>query len=439
MKFKTKLIMGVVIFLIVAISFDRYFHPLNIIKKELGLNNTHTKTKAKIKLVFWHAMGGPLGKVMVDLVNKFNATHPNIYIKQQFMGNYDILIQKLISSVISNSQPDIAQVYESWTSQLKGGSAILPLDNFVKNTPNFNINDFFSVLLKDNLYDGKLLSLPFNKSIPVLYYNKDMFRDAGLNPEKPPRTWVEFREYCKKLTRDVNGDGIIDTYGAAFTPNAWVFECMVVQYGGQLLSKDNKKSLIASEAGIKSIQFWNDLINKYKCAYRTTGYNNQSDFVARKVGMVIGSVTSRFFMKGDITFDMGMAPLPIWKYNKTVLSGTNIAILNSNNPAKHKAAWEFLNWLTQTPQAAEWSTRTPYLPVRKSVLQTESWKKYVKEEPRVPMIIKQMANAIYEPRIGAWYSCRMLLMAAIEKVLLGYPASQVLQETAHKMDEKLKH
>ncbi len=441
MQTKTKLISCLIILAVVTVVLLINFDISSIISRELGINaNSHRAKlakKAKIKLVFWHAMGGPLGKVVVNLVDKFNETHPDIFVKEQFMGNYDILIQKLISSIISNSQPDISQVYESWTTMIKKGNAIVPLDKYIEKEKNFNKDDIYKVLLDNNMYDGKLMSLPFNKSIPVLYYNKNMFKEAGLDPERPPKNWDEFLAFAKKLTVDSNKDGLINQHGTAITPNALILECMIFQYGGKLLSKDNMSSLINEGGSADALQYLADLINKYKVAYRTSGYNNQSDFVARKIAMITGSIVSKFFMRDDITFKLGIAPMPSGKFNKTVLSGTNIAIINSNDDVKHDAAWVFLKWLTDTEQTAYWSTETPYIPVRKSALKTKSWQKLLAEEPQILEVIKQVEVATYEPRIGTWYSCRMILVATVEKALMGYSPQKVLDEAVEKMNQKL--
>jgi ABC-type glycerol-3-phosphate transport system substrate-binding protein len=298
MQTKTKLISCLIILIVVIVVLFINFDISAIISRELGLNNDSHRSKlakkAKVKLVFWHAMGGPLGKVVVKLVDQFNETHPDIYVKEQFMGNYDILIQKLISSIISNSQPDISQVYESWTTMIKKGNAIIPLDKYIAKEKDFNKDDMYKVLLENNMYDGKMMSLPFNKSIPVLYYNKDMFKEAGLDPDTPPKTWDEFLEFAKKLTIDSNNDGIINQHGTAITPNALILECMIFQYGGKLLSKDNLSSLINMGGSETALQFLADIINKYKVGYRTSGYNNQSDFVAKKIAMITGSIVSKF-------------------------------------------------------------------------------------------------------------------------------------------------
>jgi len=160
------------------------------------------------EVVFWHAMGGPLGDALEILVNEFNETHPDIYIKAINMGNYTALSQKLMASIQSGNQPHLAQAFEAWTANMIDGDVLIPVSDFIEKDPDFGLDDltdFYPVFIKSNTINGKLWSFPFNKSVMVMYYNKDALFQKGYDPNKPPRTWDEFREYCKTLTIDKDG------------------------------------------------------------------------------------------------------------------------------------------------------------------------------------------------------------------------------------------
>ncbi len=197
-----------------------------------------------VRVVFWHAMGGPLGDVLEDtLIAEFNALHPDIEILPVSMGNYSALSQKIMAGVMAGSPPVLAQAYETWTAQLIRGGALVPLDSLMDADTAFTPemwNDFFPVFQANNTFDGRVYSFPFNKSVPLIYYNADRFDSLGVVPAE---TWEEQRELLKLFTEDTNADGDMlddtDRWGTAFGTSVWTFECFLSQAGGSLLNRDS--------------------------------------------------------------------------------------------------------------------------------------------------------------------------------------------------------
>ena len=373
----------------------------------------------KVKVVFWHAMGGPLGKVLNDMIEKFNKTHPNIEVIGVSMGSYDALERKLLASIVAREQPDISQNFETLTARFAKYNKIVALDKLIAESDEPNLkNDIIPVLLEDNSYNGVLYSFPFNKSVPVLYYNRDMFRKAGLDPDHPPQTVWELTEYAKKLTIDKDGDGIPEQYGFAMTQrNTWLFECRLLQFGCDLISKDGKSVKYDTPEGVQALQFYLNLI-KNKWAYTAPGFEFQNDFIAQKVAMIESSVVSKVYMKNKIKFDWASAPIPYAKRKAVVISGTNINIFDKGDPKKIKAAWEFVKWFTNTENQVEWSLRTTYMPVRKSSLLHPKMLLAYKKEMFLKEIYEQMQYAYFEPRITAWYACRDKISNMLDQVFL---------------------
>jgi len=398
-------------------------------------NDDKVTQNNKTEIIFWHGMGGPLGKTLDELIQKFNATHDNIVVKGVHMGSYDTLQQKIIASLMAKTSPDIAQCYEALTMKLLSAGKLVCLDDYIKKEKNFNLADIYPVFIKNNTYNGKIYSFPFNKSLPLLYYNKDMFKKAGLDPEKPPKTWDEMYDYSVKLTKDLDGDGKIDQWGQAFSTSAWIYECMILQAGGEIYSKDSKKAEFDSLESVKSLEYLIKTLNNV--AYKTVGFDHQNDFVAGKVGMIMGSSVSKVFMGKQITFDYGIAPLPKDKKKGVILSGTNVVVLKSNT-AKEKAAWEFIKWFTAPEQTAYWSIRTNYLPVRKSAMNTDIMKSALKNDIGFDALSSQLDYADFEPRMPEWYTARQILQQALDKALIEKgDAAIFLKEANKKINEEL--
>ena len=399
------------------------------------------KTSGEVtEVVFWHSMGGPLGVALDKLVAEFNQTHPSIHINAISMGNYTALSQKLMASIQTGKQPDIAQVFESWTANMIDGDVIIPISDFIAKDPNFSqkdLDDFYPVFIKSNTVKGKLVSFPFNKSVRVLYYNKDIFYQNGIDPNKPPRTWQEFRQYCKKLT--IVKNGVVKQYGTTFKISAWQFENLLMQAGGEILSPDGKP-LLNSQAGVEALNFLTDILNKDKTAYLSTGFDGQNDFLASKVAMYEDSSVSVAFMKNTgIDFNIGITAIPVYKTKRNIISGTNVAIFKKNNEKVENAAWEFVKWFTDTKQTAKWSEMTYYMPVRKSAFQEKAIQERLAANPEMKAVYDQLNYATFEPQISQWFETRKYLEEhVIEKVVRGkLTPKKALDNAAERLMKKL--
>lgn len=386
----------------------------------LGCSERTTEEKeGKIIVRFWHAMGGPLGKVLDSMIDEFNDGHPGWFIKSESMGSYDALKQKILASIVARNQPDMAQSYEAWISTLLGGDALVDLG---KLDPPFKreLDDFFTVFIKDSIYNGRLMSLPFNKSVPIIYYNKDLFRRAGLDPEKPPRSWEEFATVARALTRDLNGDGKADRWGFEFTDHATLFECLLIQNGGELFDRRTRSMLFNSPEGVEALQYLVDLVRKDKAAdFYLAGYQHQVDFAAEKVAMIVASCVSRTFMAKQLKFDWGLAPLLRNKQRGAMVYGTNIVIFSRSSPEKQRVAWEFIKWFTSTENAARWSLNTGYVPVRRSVLKLPVMLEELRNNPDSLIPIRELDHAFFEPRFSRWLQIREYIGDAVKEALLG--------------------
>ncbi len=364
----------------------------------------------------WHSMAGDLGKTMQVIVDKFNARHPMTPIVPVYQGGYDMLSQKIRTAVVAGQPPEMAQMYEAWTAFLNrdaGQEAVASLSPLLE-SPGFQKDDVFQVLRDDVTFDGHVLALPFNKSFPVMYYNKDLFAEAGLDPEKPPATWEEFTEYGRKLTKDTNGDGRIDQWGWSFVPDAWIYLCKVLQNGGEFLNESRTRARFDEQPAVDALQLFVDAIkgpNPY--AYPSTEFEPQNEYVAGKVAMVISSSVSKSFMKPLIRFDMGLAPIPQGPKMAAIVSGTNVGIFRKAPEDLQKVAAEFLQFFTNTENTTYWSIKTNYIPVRHSATESQTWKEWVALDPTAGVAIKQMEYASFEPRFPEWVDCRKIINQAM--------------------------
>jgi len=407
----------------------------------LTLSCGKKSTGEKTTISFWHGLGGPLGDALNEMVKDYNNTHPNSQVVLNQVSNYEALSQKLMASIQANKQPDIAQVFESWTSKFIEADVIVPIEELIKADKGFaenGLDDFYPIFVASNTFNGKLWSFPFNKSVRVIFYNKDAYVRANLDPNNPPVDWDAFRTYCKTFTKDLDGDKQPDSFGTNYNPNAWQFINLLYQAGGQVLD-DNGKVIINQKPGLEALTFITDLINKDKTVYTVTGYAGQNDFLAEKVAMYEGSSVSITHMKQQtINFSMGYAPLPRYKTNKSAISGSNVVIFRNVDKNREKAAWEFIKWFTDKEQTSRWSTLTNYMPVRKSAMETQAMQELLSSHPQYSSVYSQLDNAITEPQIPEWFEARPELEKAIETALMKKNTpQQALDSFAKKLSEAI--
>ena len=182
------------------------------------------RAQAPARVVFWHAMGGNLGETVVRaFVNTFNASRKDIQVEAQFQGTYDDLINKLRASLQSSAVPALAQVYDIGTRFMIDSRGIAPMQEFI-DRDRFDLTAFEPNILAYYRVGNRLYSMPFNTSTAILYYNKDMYKQAGLNPGRPPRTFEEIEAYAKRLVESgTTRSGItLSIYG-------WFFEQLLAR------------------------------------------------------------------------------------------------------------------------------------------------------------------------------------------------------------------
>jgi ABC-type glycerol-3-phosphate transport system substrate-binding protein len=398
------------------------------------------KQTTKTEITFWHAMGGPLGKTLENMVLDFEKANPDVKVTLVGMGDYSALAQKLMGAISVDNPPTIAQVYESWTTQFYGQNQLFPLDSFVNSRSGLTqeeIADMYPVFVENNKWDGKFLTFPFNKSVPVYFYNIARFDSSGI--KEFPKTWDAFRAAIKQLTRISSKDGKREVWGTGGGVNSWLFGCMLYQKQGQLLDESKKKVTFDTLAGAQILQYMIDLIYKDSSSNFTLGYEPQNDFLSGKLGTIFGTIVSWAFMKDKMTFPIGIAPLPSWDKNAVLSYGTNICIFRKATPQQKEAAWRFIKWFTRPKQQARWASETFYVPVCRQALNEPTYAKILAEVKGLKQAVEQLNYATFEPRGEEWFAGRRYLADAMEEAMRLKTAPQkALNNAALKLEKEWK-
>jgi multiple sugar transport system substrate-binding protein len=386
-------------------------------------------------ITFWHGMGGPLGDALDSLIASFEKANPDVNVEPVSMGSYSTLSQKLMGAVQVSAPPNMAQMYESWTTQFHQLNKLVPFDSLVRGPDGLSeaeLADFYPAFIADNTWDGRLITLPGNKSVPVFFYNIEMLDSAGYKTF--PTTWAEFRAMAKKLTDRKQG-----TWGTAGGVNEWMFGCMLRQQGGDYLDERQGKATFNSAAGVKAAQYMYDMVATDSSAVYGTGYDPQNDFLSGKIACIWGTIVSWTFMKQNMTFPVGIAPVPSEGTPNVLAFGTNIGIFRTGTPQQVAACWRFVKWFTSPPQQAKWAELTFYVPARKSSLKAAGYAKLVAETPGLAAALAQLDYMSFEPRSEAWFKGRRTLSEALERVMRGEAsAQQALDAAAVEVEKEMK-
>lgn len=372
----------------------------------------------KVKLTFWYALSGTQGKFIEGLVDKYNKSQPNVTVEVIFQGSYADIAQKLTAAITAKTMPDIAQMGGAPT--LGDSGAIVPVADLMSATDRADIYDGF---WDYNKFQGKIVTMPFNNSVPMLYYNKDLFVAAGLDPNKPPTTWDELVTAAKALTKE--GQWGFNTH----TDTHWYFSAMMLQNGGKILSDDGKKVVYNGPEGIEALQLWGDLVNKHKVMPPNQHATAGADFVAGKVGMIMRSSSTLVTIEKDAKFKVGAAPLPCKKTCSEPLGGASLVIFKTT-AEKQKAAWEFAKWMTSSENSVDLFLQTGYVPIRKSVSDVPALKNYYKTSPNAEMVIKAVQSSSAIPVFTELGNSDEQLRKAIEKIELGAASAKDALDTA---------
>jgi multiple sugar transport system substrate-binding protein len=399
--------------------------------------------KGKVELVFWHSYVAATNPALKRLVERFEAEHPDIKLKVQYVQTGDVLLQKLAAAVMTNTVPDVCWVRTNWIGPMVHEEAIYDIEELAEQYGGFSKEDeedFVPSLIKAAYYKGKLRGLPIQATCMALGYNRDLFRKAGLDPDKPPRDWQELIEYGKKLT--IRKGDTVEQW-AFFVPvftgqlanyGVWQWNVFLWGEGGAYADPSGERVAFNSEAGVRALQLWKDIQHKHKIGTMNTP---EQGFESQKVAMVLAGCWDLPHLR-DMAFDWAIGPMPAGSKRRVFpVDGEYIVIFRQG---KHpKEAWEFARWFVSPEVQEQWSTDANYLPVRQSVFRSPTYQAHLETDPPLKAFADQMPYAHAEPvpfRHGT--EIDLLLADAIEKAVRGVlPPKEALDEAARKANEVL--
>lgn len=360
---------------------------------------------ANIEVNFWHAMGKENQRIIQDIIDDFQVLYPNITVTQTSLGDYTTLRDTITSGIAADELPTIAQTYPDHVALYLNGQAMRELNSYLASENTIELSDgtmthvgltqeeqdayIDGFWAEGTIYDsiGTMYSIPFNKSTEVLYYNKTIFDKYHWNV---PQTWEEVLAVSEAFLQTSEYSNLIaagkKAAGFSYDSEANLFITITQQWGGGYTGFDEngKGVYLFDNAQSKSaMQFYLDGFKSGALATTTYfGTNYSSDaFKAGQLIMTTGSSAGAGYnVPTDGSFEVGVAAYPqkAGAAKKQVIQqGTNVSLFKRTDPQEELAGWLFMKFLTNYDSALLWCTETAYFPIRKDVLNSQTYKDHI--------------------------------------------------------------
>ncbi|UNL85353.1 ABC transporter substrate-binding protein [Priestia koreensis] len=400
------------------------------------------QSSGKTQVIFWHAMSGDLEKTLNQIVKKYNASQDKVEVKPVFQGTYEEALTKFNTVAGTKDAPTIMQTFEVGTKYMMNTHKIQPIQKFIDQDHydtsvwEKNIANYYKV-------GDKQYSMPFNSSSPVLVYNKDAFKKAGLDPNKPPKTYSELKETARKLTQK---DGKRTTqYGFSILNYGWFFEELLANQGGLYVNKGNGRDGNATKAtfaGEKGQRVFNLIHDMYKEGTFYNAGQNWDDmraaFQSGKMSMFLDSSAGIRALVDNSPFEVGVADLPVpdgVKNQGVVMGGASLWMSKGEgiSTKEQKAAWDFMKYLSTPKVQAKWHVESGYFATNPKAyndpMVQKEWKKYPQLKKTVDLLHQtKSTKATQGALISVFPQSRQNVVTAMESIYQGMDPIEVLKQ-----------
>lgn len=409
----------------------------------LGLSaQAHAQTEVVFN--FPVAVGGPITAIIDEYAQAFMAENPDIKITPVYTGSYQDTIARTLTQIRGGDSPAMAVLLAVDTFTLYDEDVIVALDDLAEtDADRAMLTEFFPAFLANGQVGGKIWSLPFQRSTPVLYWNKEAFAEVGLDPETPPTTWDEMVAMGKRLVqRDAAGN--VTRWGVRIPTSGfpyWLFQGLTTANDAFLMNADGTETYFDAPGVVEALEFLVALSSEHgvmQPGIIDWGATPQAFFEGESamIWTTTGNLTN---VRNNAPFDFGVAMLPANKRRGAPTGGGNIFIFNGVPEDVQRAAFRFAKWLTSPEMAADWSIRTGYVAVSPAAWETERMKAYVADFPPATVARDQLEYATAELSTHENQRVTRVFNDALQAAILGQKTpAEALAEAQAEADRILR-
>ncbi|MCE9658229.1 MAG: sn-glycerol-3-phosphate ABC transporter substrate-binding protein UgpB [Burkholderiales bacterium] len=410
-----------------------------------------TPAQAQVEIQWWHAMGGQLGEWVNDLAKGYNESQKEYKVTATFKGSYPETLTAGIAAFRAGNAPDILQVFEVGTATMMASKgAIVPVGKVMKDS-GLKFDQAAFVPAVAGYYtapNGQMLSMPFNSSTTIFYYNKDAFKAAGLDPNNPPKTWAEVALAAAKLK--ASGQA------CPFT-TSWIswtqLESFSAWHNVEFATKGNgmngtdARLTFNTPLHVRHIQDLENMAKQGLFIYK--GRDNKADttFPSGECAMITGSAGLLGAIKKNAKFDFGVAQLPYYQDvagapQNTVIGGASLWVMSGKTPEHYKGVASFFNYLSSPEVQAASHKRTGYLPITTAAFKLTEQSGFYKQNPGADVAVTQMIRKTTDKsrgiRLGNFLQIRSIIDEELEQVWAGKAgAKEALDKAVLRGNEQL--
>ncbi len=405
---------------------------------------------APVKLIFWHSMTGEKGKLLGLLTEEFNKS-PKILghfeVVPQFVGTYEEGLNKLRTALLAKQGPHVAQITDIGTQVMIDTRAVVPLQEFIDKDLEFPIKELLLPIRRYYEVQGKIYSLPFATSNPILYYNVDAFEKAGLS--RAPKTFSELKEWARKLT-----DPAQKKSGVTWPLSSWFFEQFIARQGQILINQQNGRAGRASEAlyltpeAIRFVNLWRDMVKEGTFSNLGRGWDPaEASFLAQRTAIMLHSTSDVFEVVRKATFRVSTAPIPMadeTKVGGTVVGGNSLWLLKDKPSEEIYGSYLFIKHMASKEVQKRWHMGTGYFPIREDLIKELEKEGFYQRFPAAKTAIDQLKSSAIIPAtqgalMGVFAEARDQVESAIERVLAErMTVEEALQRAKIQTDDSLR-
>ncbi|WP_353948660.1 ABC transporter substrate-binding protein [Sporolactobacillus sp. Y61] len=426
-------------------KFFLFFAAIMLIVLSACSNSSGSNSgSGKVEVTFWHSMSGPLQETVKKIADEYNKSQDKVHVTPTYQGTYEDALTKFNAVAGTKDAPTIMQTFEIGTKHMIDSGKIQPVQKFI-DEENYDTSQWEKNISNYYTVDGKQYSMPFNSSTPILVYNKDAFKKAGLDPEKPPMTYSELKDAAKKLTTG-------DQKGFAILNYGWFFEQLLAEQGGMYVDNENgrkgdaKKVAFNDEKGLKVFQLISDM-NKAGTIYNvgTNWDNMRASFQSGKIVMFLDSSAGVKNLVEDSPFEVGASYLPVpdgVDRQGVIIGGASVWMSSGIDEDKQKAAWDFMKYLSTPEVQAKWHVESGYFATNPGAYNEEVVKQEWGKYPQLKVTVEQLHNtkastATQGALISVFPEARQNIVTAMESLYQGVDPKKALDKAAEETNKAL--
>jgi sn-glycerol 3-phosphate transport system substrate-binding protein len=410
-----------------------------------ALSCSVAQAATEIDLFFPVPVQGKLAVEMQRLIERFDRDHTEIHATAVYTGSYDDTNLKTRAAIQAGKPPAAVIMSANFVREYVINHAVVQLDELIRKdgqTPEQFMDLFWPPLRQNAMDEGHVYGVPFHNSTPLLYYNVEAFKAAGLDPDHPPLNWQEWVDAARKLTqREGNqtkswGLMMPGTYDYC----GWIISGLAMSNGGQFYNPGYGGEVYYTQPStVGAVRFIDSLVHKWKVMPEGVTDANAvtTAFFQGRTGMMILSTGSLSFVRENMKLAYRTAFLPRNLVNAVPIGGASLILPKGNSPEREAAAWTLIKWLTSPEVAGGWSRFTGYFAPRIAAYDLPEMKSFIAEHPDAKVALDQLAYA------RGWFATyntvgvRKALEDGVQAVLAGKATPEAAMEAAQKQADAL--